>query len=130
MIKINLCSEDLSFTLLLPVTPAEIVVTEGTKVHTYSTANDGNVSRIGANELTAVAFESHFPSNARAYSLNNALFGLDYVTQINRFRDRREPCRLIMTGAGFDKTMILEQFEWSLRKGKDVYYSMRFTEKR
>lgn len=130
MVKVYLCSEDMSYTLLLPVTPSEIAVSEGTGVRTYETVNDGNISHIGFEELTGVGFSSFFPSNRREYSLNNSMFGMSYVESIKRFKAQRIPFRVIVVGMGIDKTMILERFEYSMKQGKDVYYSMQFTEKR
>lgn len=120
----------MTFSLLLPVTPSEITITEGTDVRKYETASAGNISLIGFNELTEVSFSSFFPSSEREYSLNSSTFGIDYIPIINRFRDHRIPCRLIIVGMGFDKTMILEQFEYAAKRGMDIDYSMRFTEKR
>lgn len=130
MVKIYLCSEDMSFTLLLPITPPEISVTEGVCVRKYETTNNGNISSIGYEELTGVSFSSFFPSSPCEYSLNNTVLGIDYIPFINRFRKRRIPCRLMIVGMGFDKSMILERFEYSVKQGKDVYYAMQFTEKR
>ena len=130
MVKIYLNSEDMSFSLLLPVTPPEINVTEGTEARKYETANNGNISLVGNNELTEVSFSSFFPSSEREYSLNNSAFGMDYVAQINRFRARRIPCRLIIVGMGFDKTMIIERFEYAATRGEDINYSLRMVEKR
>ncbi len=130
MVKIYLCSEDMSFSVLLPVTPPEITVTEGVGVRKYETANSGNISNIGYEELTSVSFSSFFPSSPREYSLNNTVLGTDYISLINRFLNRRIPCRLMIVGMGFDKSMILERFEYSVKQGKDVYYSMQFMEKR
>ena len=130
MVKIYLNSDDMSFSLLLPVTPPEITVSEGTEVRKYETANNGNISLIGSNALTEVGFSSFFPSSPREYSLNNSAFGIDYVTSINKFRARRIPCRLIIVGMGFDKTMIIEQFEYSAGRGSDIGYSLRLVETR
>lgn len=130
MIKIYLNSDDMSFSLLLPVTPPEIEIVEGTEVRKYETANNGNISLIGNNELTEVSFSSFFPSSEREYTLNNSMFGIDYVTSINKFRARRISCRLIIVGMGFDKTMIIERFEYSAARGTDINYSLHFTEKR
>ena len=52
---------------------------EGTEVRKYETANNGNISLIGNNELTEVSFSSFFPSSEREYTLNNSMFGIDYV---------------------------------------------------
>ncbi len=130
MVKVYLCSEDMSYTLLLPVTPSEITVSDGTGVRAYETVNNGNISHIGFEELTGVGFSSFFPSNRREYSLNNSMFGMSYVESIKRFKEHRMPYRLIIIGMGIDQTMILERFEYSMKQGKDVYYSMQFKEKR
>ncbi len=130
MVKIYLCSEDMSSSLLFPVTPPEITVSGGLGVRKYETANKGNISHIGYEELTSVGFSSFFPSSPREYSLNNVVLGIDYIPLINRFLQRRTPCRLMIVGMSFDKSMILERFEYSIKQGKDVYYSMQFTEKR
>lgn len=130
MVKVYLCSEDMSFSLLLPVTPSEIVITNGTDVRKYETANAGYISLIGFNQLTEVSFSSFFPSTSLPCSVGNAAFGVGYIPLLKRFLEGRSVCRLIIVGMGFDKSMILESFEYSMRQGNNVYYSMRFTQKR
>ena len=136
MVKVYLCSEDMSYSLLLPVTPREIKVVSALGVRKYETANAGNISSAGFRELTAISFSSFFPSSRREYSLRedsslgDAAFGIGYIPLIKRFIDNRLPCRLIIVGKGIDQTMILDTFEYSMSQGKDVYYSMSFTEKR
>ena len=130
MVKIYICSENMSSSLLLPVTPPEITVSEGLNVRTYETVDIGMISHIGFEKLTGVSFSSFFPSSEREYSLNNSIFGMSYIPLIERFKKRRIPARLIIVGMGLDKTMAIEQFEYSMKQGKDVYYSMKFTEKR
>ena len=130
MVKVYLCSDDMSYSLLLPVTPREIKVTSALGVRKYETANAGNISSAGFRELTAISFSSFFPSSRRDYSLGDAAFGIGYIPLVQRFIDNRTPCRLIIVGMGIDQTMILDTFEYWMSQGKDVYYSMSFTEKR
>lgn len=130
MVKVYLCSEDMSYSLLLPVTPREIKVISALGVRKYETANAGNISSAGFRELTAISFSSFFPSSRRDYSLGDTAFGIGYIPLVKRFIDNRLPCRLIIVGMGIDQTMILDTFEYSMSQGKDVYYSMSFTEKR
>lgn len=130
MVKVYLCSEDMSYSLLLPVTPREIKVVSALGVRKYETANAGNISSAGFRELTAISFSSFFPSSRRDYLLGDAAFGIGYIPLVKRFIDNRTPCRLIIVGMGIDQTMILDTFEYSMSQGKDVYYSMSFTEKR
>ena len=130
MVKVYLCSADISYSLLLPITPSEITISEGTDVRKYETANAGYISDIGYNTLTEVSFSSFFPSSHLPLSNGDAAFGIGYIPLLKRFRDGREQCRLIITGMGFDKTMIMDTFEYSMRQGGNVYYNMRFTQKR
>lgn len=130
MVKIYINSEDMTASLLLPVTPSEITVTEGTNVREYETANSGIISLIGYNRLCEVSFSSFFPANARPFAVDGHRAATDYIKTLERFREARIPCRLIIVGLGFDKTMILESFEYSMRQGEDIYYSMNFKEKR
>ena len=130
MVKIYLCSQDMTYSLLLPVTPAEIQIADALGVRQYETANAGNISSVGFRELCTVSFSSHFPSTHRDYSLGDAAYGIGYIPLVSRFIDNRQPCRLIISGMAFDKTMILERFDYSTRQGNDVYYSMSFTEYR
>lgn len=70
MVKIYINSEDMTTSLLLPVTPSEITVTEGTNVREYETAMRGIISLIGYNRLCEVSFSSFFPANARLFSVD------------------------------------------------------------
>lgn len=120
----------MTYSLTLPVTPSEIQISDALGVRQYETANAGNISSVGFRGLRTVSFSSHFPSSHRDYSLGDAAFGIGYIPLVSRFIDNREPCRLIISGMAFDKTMILERFDYSMRQGGDVYYSMSFTEYR
>lgn len=128
MVKVYLNSTDMSTSFLLPVTPDEITISTGLGVRKYETANNGNISQIGYEELASVSFSSFFPSNAREYSLNNSVLGMSGVAQIERFITNRLPCRLIIVGMNFDRTMIIEKFEYSMKQGKDVYYTIKFVQ--
>lgn len=130
MVKVYLCSEDMSYSLLLPVTPPEIVITNGTDVRKYETANAGFISLVGFNQLAEVSFSSFFPSTSLPCSVGNAAFGIGYIPLLKRFLEGRSVCRLIIVGMGFDKSMILESFEYSMKQGENVYFSMRFVQKR
>ena len=79
MVKVYLCSEDMSYSLLLPVTPPEIVITNGNDVRKYETANAGFISLVGFNQLAEVSFSSFFPSTSLPCSVGNAAFGIGYI---------------------------------------------------
>lgn len=130
MVKVYLCNTDMSYSILLPVTPSEITVSTATNVRTYETASDGIITQIGYTQPCSISFSSFFPSDAREYSFNNTIFGMDFVHLVEWFSKGRKPCRLIIVGMDFDRDMILERFEYSRKRGNDVYYTMSFTERK
>jgi len=129
MNKIYIGSTDLSFVILLPVTPPEIPISESMDVKEYTTVNGENKSLPGHAGLTQVSFSSHFPSSARAYAAGT-MTGLNCVRAIERFYKNRIACRLIIVGMDFDKTMLIKNFEYSAGQGNDINYTIAFIEKR
>lgn len=120
----------MSYSLLLPITPSEITISEGTDVRKYETANAGTYRTSATTHSLKYRFPASFPSSHLPLSNGDTAFGIGYIPLLKRFRDGREQCRLIITGMGFDKTMIMDTFEYSMRQGGNVYYNMRFTQKR
>lgn len=129
MIKIYISSTDLSYSVLLPVTPPEITITESADVKKYTTISGENKSLPGHPGLCRVSFASHFPSSPRVYAAGDML-GINCVRAIERFYKNRIVCRLVIVGMGFDKNMMIDNFEYSAGQGGDISYNMSLTEKR
>ena len=130
MNKIYISSADLSYSILLPVTPADIPISESMDIKKYTTVNGENKSLPGHVGLCQASFSSHFPATARDYATGSTLLGIDCVRAIERFYKQGIVCRLTITGMGFDRLMMIEKFEYSAKQGNDIDYSITFTEKR
>jgi len=129
MNKIYISSLDLSYVILLPATPPNIPITETMDIKKYTNVDGENKSLPGHTGLSQVSFSSHFPSSSRAYAAGS-MTGLSCVRAIERFYKNRIACRLTIVGMGFDKTMMVEKFEYSAGQGGDIDYSIILTEKR
>lgn len=129
MVKIYIADADMSNVMLLPVTPPTITVTSGVSVRRYETASDGIITDPGYTEPYSITFSSIFPFNYREYSLNSSMFGMDYVNALNRIIKNRGISRVIIVGMDFDRDMIIENFEYSADRGKDIRYTITFKER-
>ena len=130
MVKIYIANTDMSGAILLPITPSIITVRCGTTVRQYETASHGIITEPGNSEPAGVTFSSFFPANHRSYSLNNSMYGMSYVDAIIAKIKARKPCRVVIVGMNFDRDMIIEKFDYSADRGKDIRYTLSLTERR
>ncbi len=114
----------------LPVSPPEVNVSTSQNNTQYNMVKNDAVI-IGRTQLKTVTFESFFPYNARPYSHNNLRLGYTWVKLINHLRDKREPIRLVITGEISENfECVINKFDYSVSRGKDIYYSLELMEYR
>lgn len=70
-------------------------------------------------------YESWHPAVRTKGSFRSAKFYLDFLDKI---RDACKPCRLTVTGIGFDDNVVIESFDYYHQAGdhEDTYYSISF----
>lgn len=108
-----------------PITPAEITVSSPQSNEVFNTLN-GDINIPGIKGLKTISFSSFFPFNKREYSLNNNMFGYEYIQLIEKLRERREPFRLIITSTDINIPVTIDELEYTRGKGDKINFSITF----
>lgn len=117
-------------TILIPVPPSEISVQSNQKTNIYDGSIGGQFVHIGRRELTVYAWSAFFPGQPIDWALDQSMLGIEYVNAIQSMRDAREPIRLVVPHLGISADTAVGKFNWTQKKGKDIYYDIELTEHR
>lgn len=115
----------------IPVNPSEFNVSEGGNNSTHEIISLGEIVIPRRRVLDDISWESWFPYESwfpavrTKGQFESAQFYVDFIRTI---RDARKPCRLTVTGIGYDEEVVIENFEWYHQGGdhEDTYYSIEF----
>lgn len=115
----------------IPVNPSEFKVTEGGNNATHEIISLGQIVIPKRRTLDEISWESWFPYESWFPAIRtkgqfeSAQFYLEFIQKI---RDDCKPCRLTVTGIGYDQEVAIEDFEWYHQGGdhEDTYYSITF----
>jgi nucleoid-associated protein YgaU len=119
----------------LPVNPESITVSSPFGYEDVNVNQLGEITIIGERELKEYSFESFLPRdyNPTYCEYTNIPKPWDVVNRIERWRDSRKPCRLIITGTPINTPVTIREFEYEPdRAGNpgDIYFSMTLKEYR
>ncbi|SDJ76182.1 hypothetical protein [Salimicrobium halophilum] len=113
----------------IPVLPPEFKINDPQNNDTFTTIRQGDIKLIGLEGLKSFSLSSFFPNKEYYFSQNNEMFGWDYVETIERWKKRRLPLRLIITGTPINWAVAIDSFEYGTQDGTgDIYYTMTFTD--
>jgi hypothetical protein len=133
MIQVFLSINNNEEVIQLPVPPEEYNIPSPWK----NEQQDGlqqSVNRIGLRGLRSAEIESFFPIHGHDYPFlqNRAMWGMEYVQTIERWRDRRLPLRLIIVDSegikNVNMAVTLDEFDYGQKKDGDIHYTLRMTE--
>ena len=115
--------------LVLPITPSELTIKNGSKNKVVTLINDGDINILKSPSLTDIEFEARFPMRKYPYS-REPLFFEDYLKKFTRVKESKKPFRFKVTRAtpdgketwGTDWLVALEELETyeSADNGDDV----------
>ncbi|WP_274363710.1 hypothetical protein [Paenibacillus thermotolerans] len=94
----------------------------------------GTVNIIGLRDLRSVEIQSFFPAQGHDYPFlqNRAMWGMEYVNAIERWRERRAPIRLVIVDSSSKKNInmpvTIDNFTHSMRRDGDIYFTLEMTE--
>lgn len=119
----------------LPVNPESITVSSPFGYEDINVNQLGEITIIGERELKEYSFESFLP---RDYNPTYCEYTVipkpwDVVNRIERWRDSRKPCRLIITGTPINTPVTIRDFEYEPDKAGnpgDIYFSITLKEYR
>ncbi len=88
---------------------------------------------IGLRGLRTVELSSFFPIREYPFLQSRAMWGMEYVETIERWRDRRYPLRLIISSddphvMNVNMPVTLDDFTYETKRDGDIYFTMAFKE--
>lgn len=119
--------------MLLPVPPSEFDVPSPWRNEKVDGLQQ-SLNIIGLKGLRSIEIKSFFPAEGHNYPflLNRSMWGMDYVSTIERWRERRYPLRLIITypsgKQNLNMAVTLDEFEWGMKQDGDIYYTLEMSE--
>lgn len=119
----------------MPVNPPKFSVSTDGNNATTEIIDLGEIAIPKKPKLSTIEWETFFPYESwnpavRTYGeFKSAKF---YVDFINKIRNDCKPCRLTVTGIGFDDEVVIDAFSYYHQAGdhEDTYYSISFTKYR
>jgi nucleoid-associated protein YgaU len=119
----------------LPVNPESITISSPFGFEDINVSRLGEITVIGERELKEYSFESFLPRdyNPTYCEYTNIPKPWDVVNRIERWRDSRKPCRLIVTGTPINTPVTIREFEYEPDKAGnpgDIYFSITLKEYR
>lgn len=115
----------------IPVNPEKFTVNTQGDNETENIITLGEIVIPKYKKLSEISWSSFFPykswhpSVRTKGSFKSAKFYLDFLEKI---RNKRKPCRLTVTGIGFDENVVIESFNYYHQAGdhEDTYYDIIF----
>lgn len=88
---------------------------------------------IGIRGLKTFSVSSFFPLSDYPFLQNRSMWGMEYVNTIERWRDRRFPIRVIITGndsnvQNINMAVTIDNFEYETKRDGDIYFTLSFRE--
>jgi LysM repeat protein len=119
----------------LPVNPESITISSPFGFEDINVNQLGEITIIGERELKEYSFESFLPRdyNPTYCEYTNIPKPWDVVNTLERWRDSRRPCRLIITGTPINTPVTIRDFEYEPDKAGspgDIYFSITLKEYR
>lgn len=116
----------------IPVNPSDFKVDTAGNNTTMEIITLGDIVLPKKSKLSSISWESFFPYDSWYPAIRtkgqfkSAQFYLDFL---NRIRNDCKPCRLTVTGIGFDDLVVIDTFNYRHQAGdhEDTYYDIKFT---
>lgn len=112
----------------LPVVPEEFTIQSPFNNDTLNTIKQGDIKLIGLRGLKTLSFQSFFPSKNYSFLRDKTYKGWQYVEKIEAWRDKRIPVRLIITDTPINMLITIDSFDYGVKTGKDIYYTLSLSE--
>ena len=118
-------------TFTLPVTPWKYSVQTGQLNKTYDILDSGEALVFGNRKLQKLKFDCFFPALHHGYPfiVGDRLEPAACIERIIKYKETKEPVRIIITDSPVNMMMTIQTFEYKERDGsRDVDYTLNFTE--
>lgn len=115
----------------LPVIPAEVMISSPNNNETFTTVAQGDIKLIGPSGLKGLSISTFFPIKNYPFLKDRTYKGMEYVNIIEKWKEIKEPIRLIITSKKplINMLCAIEEFEYGIRDGSgDITYSLTLSE--
>lgn len=112
--------------LQLPVPPSSYSLKLGNNNSVVNVESIGEINILGESKLSEISFESFFPAKKYYFcTYSNIPKPFDCVAQIEAWRKRKKPIRVILTGTNINDLFSIETFEYGEKDGTgDIYFTL------
>lgn len=134
--KVSLASKNRKLFIELPIVPDDLEWGQGMNNKVIETINHGEINLSGTRKLISLSISSFFPNNetvAKRYTYaRNYVAGEDIVYQIQKWRDDREPIRLVITSKSgrslLNILVLIDDFKRGKDRASDIPYTLDISE--
>ncbi|MBM7631096.1 hypothetical protein [Geomicrobium sediminis] len=110
----------------LPVVPEGFKIDSPHNNETYNSFKWGDIKLIGTTGLKGFTLSSFFPIKDYPFLRSRDYFGWEYIEEIEEWKNRRVPIRVIVTGTPINWPMSIENFTYGPENGSgDLYYDLQ-----
>lgn len=136
--KIAFTSRNRKIYIGIPITPDDIMWGNGMNNQTFETIQHGEINLPGTRKLISFSISSFLPNNStskkRYKFAKSKAKGEDIVSQLQKWRDKREPIRCVITSKDgrslLNILVLIEHFERGMDRVSDIPYKLDVKEYR
>jgi len=114
--------------ICLPVLPAEFTISKPQKNEVFETVTQGELKLIGKPGLKSITISSFFPIRDYPFLKDRTYKGFEYVYIIDKWIEAKYPIRLIITETPINMVCCVDDFQYSIKKDGDLYYTLTLSE--
>jgi hypothetical protein len=116
----------------LPVNPPSFVISDGVNNIVIETIGIGEINIPGKGKLKEISIDSFFPARYAPYCrYRDILKPYDYISILQRWKQKQQPIRLIITETPINLPMLIENIVYGEEGGiRDIKYSLTLREYR
>lgn len=114
----------------IPINPASIEMSDGSKGKVYDVAGLGEINVIKDIKLTEYSFSGIFPAQRYPFVTADTIYTpKTYIDYLKKWMGTKRPVRFVFTGDSFDinEAVSIESFTWKESAGRngDIEYSLK-----
>lgn len=129
--KVELSINNRKESIVLPINPSNIELSEAQLNQKVTLLNKGEVNMLGKRGLAATSLSSFFPGELSPFYKYAEKTPKEYVSILKKWKDNSSIVRLIITDAGINLAMTIDNLTFSVREGdEDIYYTIDLSEYR
>lgn len=115
----------------LPINPKTFELSEASLNQKVTLLNIGEVNLLGNRGLITCSLSSFFPSSKSPHYKRADKDPMEYINQLNKWKNSKKPLRLIISDSDINLAMGIEKLAYSLHEGdEDIYYTLELAEYR